>query len=129
MNTEQLLQYHGELCDQARLIMAKKNHDYSGASGKTPFANFEVTEKVGISKAEEGILIRILDKVMRINTFLKSDELKVNESVEDACKDCVNYFILLAAMMKSKEPKIVLGKKSEYAHSAEDAVRAADNEF
>jgi hypothetical protein len=106
MNTTELLKYHEELCSKARAIMEKKNHDYSGASGETPFLNFEVVERVGIIKTEEGFLVRVLDKIMRINTFLKAGKLKVtNESAEDACLDIINYFILLAAYIKDKHSK------------------------
>lgn len=105
MNTTELLEYHSKLCHEAREIMAKKNHDYSGSSGETPFANFMVAEQLSITMAEKGIILRITDKLMRIITFLNSGELKVSESVEDACTDILNYVILLAALMKEKQDK------------------------
>ena len=101
MNTTELIQFHKTICDEARSIMEKKNHDYSGASGETPFANFMVAEHLNMCDAKTGILLRITDKIMRINTFIKSGELKVNESVKDSCRDCINYFILLAGMLES----------------------------
>lgn len=103
MNTEELLKYHSELCTKARQIMAAKNHDYSGASGMTPFANFEVAEKLSITSTEAGFLLRITDKLMRLITFVNSGELKVKESTEDACLDVINYMILMAAYLKQKE--------------------------
>jgi hypothetical protein len=103
MNTKQLLKYHDKLSRQARAIMAKKNHDYAGDSGTTPFANFETTEKVGITSTEKGMLVRILDKVQRLNTFADCGKLSVeNESATDACLDIVNYCILFAAYIKHK---------------------------
>lgn len=106
MNTTELIQFHKTICDEARSIMEKKNHDYSGASGETPFANFMVAEHLNMCDAKTGILLRITDKIMRINTFIKSGELKVNESVKDSCRDCINYFILLAGMIESVDRNI-----------------------
>jgi hypothetical protein len=84
--------------------MRVKNHDYSGSSGKTPFSNFEVTERCGVTSTEKGMLTRMLDKMMRLSTFADSGKLLVpNESVEDACLDLVNYSILLAAYIKQKK--------------------------
>lgn len=87
--------------------MARKNHDYSGASGNTPFANFQACEDLGLADAKTGILIRVLDKIQRIKTYIQSGTLSVeNESAEDACHDCINYFILLGGMIAEKyEPK------------------------
>jgi len=102
MTTEELLKYHEEICTRAREIMRIKNHDYSGADGKTPFANFEVAEKLSITSTEKGFLVRILDKLMRIITWTNCGELKVNESIEDACVDNINYHILLSAHTKEK---------------------------
>jgi len=106
MNAEQLLRFHDKLCAQAKAIMVKKNHDYAGESGNTPFANFETTERVGVTTTEKGMLIRMLDKIQRLNTFTDCGKLEVkNESAYDACLDIVNYSILLAAYIKHKSEK------------------------
>ena len=133
MNTTELIQFHKTICDEARAIMEKKNHDYSGASGETPFANFMVAEHLNMCNAKTGILLRITDKIMRINTFIKSGELKVNESVKDSCRDCINYFILLAGMIESsyvnewetaKPPSI-----SKCNHTSKDWASTEDDSF
>jgi len=104
MNTQELLVFHDAFCVEAKVIMAKKNHDYAGASGQTPFANFEIVEKLGLCKTETGILIRIQDKMMRLATFVNAGQLSVkNESAVDACQDILNYVVLLAAYIKQKE--------------------------
>ena len=42
--------------------------------------------------------MRMLDKLKRLITFCNAGELKVeNEGAADACKDIVNYAIILAA--------------------------------
>jgi len=101
--TERLLAYHEETCSKAREIMSRKNHDYAGSSGTTPFANFQACEDLDLASSETGILIRVLDKIQRIKTYIKAGKLAVkNESAEDACHDCINYFILLGAMIAEK---------------------------
>lgn len=106
MTTPELLQFHADLCQKARELMAKKNFDYAGPSGDTPFANFEATEKLGITTTEQGMLMRMTDKIMRLSTFAQSGQLKVeNEGPLDACTDILNYAILLAAYIKSKGVK------------------------
>lgn len=106
MTTEELLKFHHKVCERARDIMAIKNHDYSGASGQTPFANFEIAEQMGICKTETGFQIRIGDKFMRLVTFCSDGTLRVeNESAEDSCLDIINYMILLSAYIKTKKER------------------------
>lgn len=104
MTKDQLLNYHKEMSDKGYGIMVKKNHDYAGASGTTPFANFEACERLSIAPTEHGMLIRMLDKMQRISTYINSGELLVeNEGVHDACVDIMNYSILLSAYIKQKK--------------------------
>lgn len=101
MTIEQLLQLHDETAKQCRAIMQKKNADYTGGS-TDPFANFRVSEVMGVP-AETGILLRVMDKMQRIKSFIIKGELLVdNESAEDACDDIINYMILLKGMMRDK---------------------------
>jgi len=83
--------------------MKKKNHDYAGESGETPFANFERTEAMGVCSTEQGFLVRVIDKVSRLSTFASAGKLEVdNESYEDAIVDIINYMVLLSAYLKDK---------------------------
>jgi|TARA_R100001594_G_scaffold50794_1_gene84111 hypothetical protein len=103
MNREELLKHHDFICKTAKEIMKKKNHDYAGKGGDQPFANFERTEAMGICSTEKGFLVRVIDKVSRLSTFVDAGELKVdNESYEDAILDIVNYMILLSGYLKGK---------------------------
>jgi len=103
MNTEEYLAFHKKMCDDARKLSRKKNHDYAGADGDTPFANFDACKKLGLCSAETGFVIRILDKIMRQITYVKEGKLMVEgESFFDACQDIVNYEILFAAYCKDK---------------------------
>ena len=83
--------------------MVRKNHDYAGNSGTTPFANFERCEAMGICSTEQGFLVRIVDKVSRLSTFAKDGKLLVeNEGYNDAILDIINYCVLFSAYVKSK---------------------------
>lgn len=104
MNTTDLLKFHEDICLKSREIMRAKNSDYSGSSGTTPFANFETCQHLGLCTTEQGMLMRITDKLMRLSTFVKDGKLSVaNESATDACEDIINYVILFAAYQQHKQ--------------------------
>lgn len=104
LNRDGLLAAHDALCREARELMVRKNHDYAGASGKTPFANFQACEAVGVCTTEQGFLVRMLDKYKRLVTFAQAGELKVvNEGFRDACVDIINYAILFCAYAQDGE--------------------------
>lgn len=105
MNRDQLLKIHQELCDSARALSSRKNHDYSGGKDTThPFLNFTRCESMGICKTEAGILVRMTDKLSRLSTFITTGEFKVkDEAVLDTVLDLINYSVLLYAYIKSTE--------------------------
>lgn len=104
MTTPELLDYHTTLCNKAKEIMSKKNHDYSGSSGETPFANLEIIEHLGLGQTELGILLRIADKLMRLATYIKAGKLLVeDEGVENSCLDAINYLVLFAAKVNERK--------------------------
>ena len=104
MNRAELLEHHAELCKKALEIMKEKNHDYAGKGGEEPFANFERCEAMGICSTEQGFLVRVVDKVSRLSTFVDAGELKVKgEAWEDAVLDIINYMILFSGFVTSKE--------------------------
>jgi len=100
MTAKELLQLHDETCKTCRIIMGKKNSDYTGGRGATdPFANFNASKILNIHPVQ-GLLLRVIDKIQRIRSFTNDKELSVsNETVEDACDDIVNYAILAKAML------------------------------
>lgn len=83
---QRLLEAHEELCDRANALMQKKNADY--ASDADPFRNFRTFGRLGI-------LVRLSDKLSRLQTFCARGELSVtDESVTDTVLDGINYLIL-----------------------------------
>jgi len=80
--------------DECLGIMQDKNHDYTSGS-QDVLANFRTSEAIDIPLAK-GILLRMLDKIKRVQTFAEHGDLKVvGEGFEDACNDLINYAILL----------------------------------
>lgn len=103
MRSEELFKIHEQICNEALELMKKKNHDYAGKSGNDPFANFTRAEAMGITTTEKGMLVRMLDKMSRLSSFMDAKEFKVqDEKLEDTIKDMINYSILLYAYMQDK---------------------------
>jgi hypothetical protein len=106
MNNNELFEIHKFICNEALELMRKKNHDYSGKSGKEPFANFTRAEAMGITTTEKGMMVRLLDKISRLSTFCDSGEFKVeDEKLKDTIIDSINYSVLLYAYIESKKEK------------------------
>tara|TARA_R100000995_G_scaffold20181_1_gene8339 strand:+ start:925 stop:1386 length:462 start_codon:yes stop_codon:yes gene_type:complete len=107
MNTKELLKLHDDTCRACRVIMQKKNSDYTGGKSATdPFANFNASKILDIHPVQ-GLLLRVIDKIKRIYSFTNDSELSVpNETVEDACDDIVNYAILAKAMLLDQRSQI-----------------------
>lgn len=96
--------YHKQCCDRLQSIIITKGHDYAGFSQDDIFANFTVVEKVGIASVEVGFLTRMMDKMSRVNSFVKQGVTKVeDEKIEDTLLDLANYSLLLAGWIKHKK--------------------------
>ncbi len=92
-----------EARNEKKLAITKaKNADYTGTSSD-PFANFTSVEALGICTTEQGFLVRMMDKMMRLNSFVQKGVLEVkDESVDDTLSDLSNYADLLAGYIASK---------------------------
>lgn len=80
-------------------LIRKKNADYAVESN--PFKNFEGSVFVGVP-IEKGILIRILDKIVRVANLLDKKPDVLDESVEDSLLDAINYLSIFKAYLESK---------------------------
>lgn len=81
----------------------QKSADYTGYSDSV-FANFEMVSLCGIASVEQGFLTRMMDKISRINSFVKQGVLMVDdEKIDDTLKDLASYSLLLSAYIKSKK--------------------------
>lgn len=89
--------------ESIKTIIQAKNADYTGGSDDA-FANFKVTEHLGLSDARTGVLIRMVDKIQRVKSFIVKGELKVkDESATDAVRDIIGYSLILLGMLKEEE--------------------------
>lgn len=80
-------------------ITRRKNADYAGVDD--PFKNFHNAEVVGVS-LEQGILVRMMDKISRISNLVKQEAQVKDESIEDTLIDLANYSLILKAYLKTK---------------------------
>ena len=104
MNRKELFEHHKTICGEALDIMKKKNHDYAGQGGDSPFANFTRSEDMGICTTEQGFLVRLCENRSRLSTFASAGELKVdNESYHDAIVDIINYCVLFDGFVSTKK--------------------------
>lgn len=80
---------------EERDVMERKANDYAAAEDCNK--NIMACEIVGIATAEQGIFIRMFDKMSRmINLVLQNKESKVkDESIKDTIHDLRNYLAIL----------------------------------
>lgn len=115
MNQGELIKFTEHFFDECQFILRSKNADYTGERGDA-LANFNSVEMLGIP-TEVGFLTRMMDKMMRISSFVERGQLQVkDESVIDTLQDLANYSALLAAHIDSMgvngidEQKVVNGQ-------------------
>lgn len=102
------------MCDKMVEITAKKNADYTGNT-VDPFFNFRSCEALNIASSLQGLQVRMLDKMARLNSFSQKGFLEVkDESVIDTLLDLANYAILTAGFIKSETDKDFLDKLPEW---------------
>lgn len=96
---------HRRFTEEALQIALRKNHDYANpnATSLGVFGNLAWCEASGLCPTEDGLLIRLQDKMARLVTVHRkgSSEVK-DESLRDTRLDMVNYlaFLDLCAELK-----------------------------
>jgi len=97
MTRETLFKLHQTTCAKALETMRKKNEDY--ANGNDPFKNFNGSLLFEIHPVK-GILLRVGDKMQRIDTYVTKGSLSVaSEGVCDSIEDIINYMILIKGIL------------------------------
>lgn len=76
----------------------KKNGDYAAVGD--PYRNFQASELLGLS-VEQAILVRTLDKVVRISNLLEHESFVAEEPLEDSIDDVIGYMFLLRGWRES----------------------------
>ena len=103
MTGKQFVDYHLRTVNKMNEICKAKNQDYSGGGDCDAFNNFTMVEIKGICSTEAGFLVRMEDKMMRINNLIKNGEAAVkDESIKDTLMDLANYSILMMGYIESK---------------------------
>jgi hypothetical protein len=81
-------------------IVKKKNGDY--AEQDDAFKNFRYCEMFGVD-VPRGILVRVSDKLARVNNLLKRDAQVADEKITDTLLDAINYLAILKAYLEKGE--------------------------
>jgi hypothetical protein len=90
------------ILDNMQAVYEAKDNDYS-ATG-LPMGNLRKCEDAGI-EAWRGCLVRIGDKMSRLENFLKEKEyLVISEKAEDTVIDLANYAILMCCLIQEIKP-------------------------
>ena len=92
-----------EITDKMYEITSRKNHDYSWT--QFAFKNFMQIEQLTdwYTTTEEGIVVRITDKLSRLCTLLDKQWQVNDERIEDTLLDMANYCIILAIYLETKD--------------------------
>ncbi|MEM4342193.1 MAG: hypothetical protein QXF97_06540 [Candidatus Caldarchaeum sp.] len=99
MKVEELLKIKQEIWRKCDELTVSKGQGY-GKDDDTLF-NTRLCEILGILPAEEGVYIRLLDKVVRLGRQLKNPQIP-HEGVEDTVVDAINYLTYIYAILLEK---------------------------
>ena len=87
-----------DILDNMQKVYEAKDSDYSDTG--LPMGNLRKCEDAGID-AWRGCLVRIGDKMSRLENFLKEKEyLVISEKAEDTVIDLANYAILMSCLIE-----------------------------
>ena len=84
-----ILKKHKELCDKIHATCVAKNHDYGNSAS-------DLYKKFGLIS----YIVRMNDKMNRINTLIKREAEVKDEKITDTLLDLANYCLLAVADME-----------------------------
>lgn len=94
-----------ELLREAETLHIAKNAGYAGADNPDPWANFRLSEPLGVP-AYLGALIRLSDKYARITSLIQNpDNERVGESIIDTLKDLSAYALIVICLYEEQQAK------------------------
>ena len=104
MTGNEFVEWHKQTVLKMNEICKAKNQDYSGGGDVYAFNNFVMVEHKKVCSTEAGFLVRMEDKMMRVNNLLRNGDNAVkDESIQDTLLDLANYSILMAGYIQSKQ--------------------------
>lgn len=94
-----------KICKKSLQIMQQKNEDYSG--NDTPFAAFELCDRLLDISVPTGFFVRMCDKISRVSNLMLNNKKNnvLDESITDTIIDLINYLVLFAAYIEYKNSK------------------------
>lgn len=102
MDKNMMLVRIDEVFVKIKEILVNKSTDYA-AGGDDFLANFRTCETIGVPTIT-GILIRTLDKIKRIQSFVTRGALAVKaESAEDAVLDIIGYAVIIYCVLHESD--------------------------
>ena len=108
MTKDEYFKFQDEFFEEIKKLTVKKNQDYTGLD-PSPFSNFMACEKLGVASSLQGLMVRMLDKFARLNSFAQKGFLEVsNESVKDTLMDLANYCCLTAGLIEDDRRNVAV---------------------
>ena len=94
-----------KLLDEMWETHTKKNAGYAGIDNPDRWANFRLSEDLGIP-AWKGALIRLQDKFIRVTNLIKNTKNEqVGESIRDTLIDLSAYALIIVCLLDELENK------------------------
>jgi hypothetical protein len=90
--------------DKMVVIARAKNSDYADTVND-PYKNFRFCEQLGVCSVEQGIVVRMSDKLSRISNLLSKEAKVSDEKITDTLLDLANYSIILKLWLEDKNGK------------------------
>ena len=102
MNQELYLKKFEMELNELGKLTNRKNRDYAGK--ENAFSNFEKIEQMthGRIKLEDGLLVRMTDKIARISNLLEHSAYVEAEKITDTLQDLAVYSIILKIYLEYK---------------------------
>ena len=95
-----LLDSTAKMFEDCLAIMKAKNQDYAGKSEAGTLKNFNYSAQLANITRDQGILVRLGDKMTRIGNLLVNEAAVKDEAIEDTLKDAINYTAILFYSIK-----------------------------
>ncbi len=98
-----------ELLDQIAKLHADKNHDY--AAGDDPLSNLKSCTALGLQPFV-GAVIRMQDKMCRLQQFVIKKMFTVDESATDTLMDLAVYALLSIILLEEADAEMKANKEA-----------------
>lgn len=105
---DDLLMFHRWCAARGQKLMGLKNHDYAGYSAQ----GMDIDTMKNFRGHEEfGIVVRMGDKLKRMENFCRTGKLLVqDESIIDTAIDIFNYAVLFLAYSRERRTRLLRGE-------------------